>query len=244
MLLHDHTALRLVFLNACAGAQSSRTDTFSGIAQELVEQGVPAVLAMRTAITDAAVGPLAQEFYEALADGYPIDAALAQARKSVSLVAGTWPGEWATPVLFSRSEGNQLLDLSWVEAAPISTGKWFEPETVLIPGGAFVMGRQSGEGIPEYETPRHNVTLPGYLISKEPVSNRQYAEFIHRTGRLVPIEALWDGQSPPFNGLDQPITGISFYDAVAYCEWLSQATGRSYSLPSEAEWEKAAGQRS
>jgi hypothetical protein len=54
-ILHDHRSLRLVVLNACEGSRSSRTDSFSGVAQTLVQQGVPAVIAMQFEITD---GPL------------------------------------------------------------------------------------------------------------------------------------------------------------------------------------------
>jgi formylglycine-generating enzyme required for sulfatase activity len=102
------------------------------------------------------------------------------------------------------------------------------------------MGSPPGQDIPEYETPQHPVTLPDYRIGKTPVTNRQYEEFIRRTGRLVPAEALWNGQHPPEDRHDEPLTGVNFDEALAYCKWLSCQTGRHYSLPNEAEWEKAA----
>ncbi len=74
---------RLAVLNACEGARQSSTDPFSGVAQALVQQGLPAVVAMQFEITDVAAQLFSQDFYAALADNYPIDAALAQARLGV-----------------------------------------------------------------------------------------------------------------------------------------------------------------
>ena len=87
-LLHDERTLRLAILNACEGARSSRSDPFAGVAQSLVKQGVPAVIAMQFEITDEAAITLASEFYSALADGYPVDGALAEARKAIDMALG------------------------------------------------------------------------------------------------------------------------------------------------------------
>jgi formylglycine-generating enzyme required for sulfatase activity len=115
----------------------------------------------------------------------------------------------------------------------------FEPETILIPDGPFLMGSILS---PE-EQPPHAVDLPGFRIGKYPVTNRQYAEFLRRTPKQeAPPRAGWFNRRPPKDKLDHPVTGVSWYDACAYCASLSQATetGRVYRLPSEAEWEKAA----
>jgi formylglycine-generating enzyme required for sulfatase activity len=115
----------------------------------------------------------------------------------------------------------------------------FEPELVVIPAGPFWMGSQRGPGIPAYETPRHQVVLTAYRIGRYPVTNQQYLEFTkHQKQQKAP--AGWFLQQPPRDKLEHPVTGVSWYDARAYCEWLSQATGRRYRLPTEAEWEKAA----
>ena len=110
MLLHDHEALRLIFLNTCQGAQGGRSDPFAGMAQRLVQQGLPAVLAMQFPVSDAAATALSQAFYQALADGLPADSALSEARKAIAAHGNE--REWATPVLFSRSEDNRLFDLA------------------------------------------------------------------------------------------------------------------------------------
>ena len=107
MLLHDTETLRLVFLNACEGAQSSQKDAFSGVAQTLVQQGVPVVIAMQCEIGDAAAVALATSFYGSLADGCPVDTALSEARKALSASGDDL--EWGTQVLFSRSADHYIL---------------------------------------------------------------------------------------------------------------------------------------
>jgi formylglycine-generating enzyme required for sulfatase activity len=116
----------------------------------------------------------------------------------------------------------------------------FEPETLLVPEGPFLMGNVPGPDVPEHETPQHEVNLPAYWIAKYPVTNEQYAEFVRKTGRIVPPAAGWEGQNPPADRPNHPVSGVTWYDALAYCEWLSEQTSRHYKLPSEAQWEKAA----
>jgi formylglycine-generating enzyme required for sulfatase activity len=116
----------------------------------------------------------------------------------------------------------------------------YEPESVEVPAGVFLMGSPAGEDIPGYECPQHEVALPAYHIGKYPLTNVQYAEFIKQTKHPAPQKVGWFGQTPPRDKLDHPVVGVSWYDAVAYCRWLSEQTGRPYRLPTEAEWEKAA----
>jgi CHAT domain len=108
-LLHDHRPLRLAMLNACEGARASRQDPFAGTAQSLVQQGIPAVIAMQFEITDEAAICLTNEFYAALADGYPVDAALAEARRAI--FAHVSETEWATPVLYMRAPDGRIFDV-------------------------------------------------------------------------------------------------------------------------------------
>lgn len=139
-----------------------------------------------------------------------------------------------------------LLVASNVETIDLETLKReippqpYEPETVLIPAGPFLMGSDFGDDIPLEETPQHEVELPAYRIGLYPVTNQQYAEFIKQTNRPSPKKAGWLGQTPPRKKLDHPVVAVSWYDALAYCHWLTEKTGRLYRLPSEAEWEKAA----
>ena len=108
MLLHDHRAMRLAILNACEGARASRTDPFAGTAQSLVQQGIPAVIAMQFEITDEAAVTFAHEFYGAVADGYPVDAALAEARKAIFAQGNGL--EWGTPVLYLRCPDGRIFE--------------------------------------------------------------------------------------------------------------------------------------
>jgi hypothetical protein len=108
-LLQDHRSLRLAVLNACEGARTSAQDVFAGAAHSLVKQALPAVIAMQFEITDLAAITFASEFYTALADGYPADAALAEARKSIFVKGNDI--EWGTPVLFTCVPDGRVFEL-------------------------------------------------------------------------------------------------------------------------------------
>lgn len=117
--------------------------------------------------------------------------------------------------------------------------KHFEPETIYIPAGSFWMGGIPGTKVPNHETPAHEVVLSEYRFGKHPVTNEQYEEFVRQTQRLVAPEMRWDGQKVPEGVGKLPVVGVTWYDAMAYCEWLSKVSSRKYSLPNEAQWEKA-----
>lgn len=108
MHLHEHRPLRLAVLNACEGARTSLTNAFGGTAQSLVQQGIPAVLAMQFKITDQAAITFASEFYGSIADYYPVDAALAQARLAIRGEDNHL--EWATPALYMRSTDGRIFE--------------------------------------------------------------------------------------------------------------------------------------
>ncbi len=109
-ILHDHESLRLVMLNACEGARTSPTDPFAGVAAALVQQGIPAVVAMQFEITDRAAIQLASVFYASLAVGRSAEAALANARRAI--YASGNDVEWGTPVLYLRAPDGRLFDLT------------------------------------------------------------------------------------------------------------------------------------
>jgi len=114
----------------------------------------------------------------------------------------------------------------------------FEPEMVLIPTGEFLMGSELGAFVREAEQPQHTLYLSGYYLAKTPVTNVQYNAFVQATHRRRPKH--WEGGEPPRGKDDHPVVYVSWDDAVAYCNWLAEVTGRPYQLPSEAEWEKGA----
>jgi hypothetical protein len=133
MLLHDHESLRVAILNACEGARTSRTDPFAGSAQSLVQQGIPAVIAMQFEIANDVAGRFAHEFYGALADGYPIDASLTEARKSI-FAAGR-EVEWGTPVLYLRAPDGRIFDID-SSAPPARPAAPNVPKVAAGPGRA------------------------------------------------------------------------------------------------------------
>jgi hypothetical protein len=109
LLFQDERGLKLAVLNSCEGARNSHIDPFSGAAASLVNFGVPAVIGMQFEITDQAAIAFSASLYEALARNMPVDAALAQARRSI-FAAGN-DIEFGTPVLFLRGRDARLFDV-------------------------------------------------------------------------------------------------------------------------------------
>ncbi len=97
----ERRTLGMVFLNACQSAQSSPVNPFAGLAQGLVRLGLPAVIAQTAPVPDRAAAVFAAEFYLSLAEGLPVDYALAEGRKAIFNQGFTV--EWAIPTLFLRS---------------------------------------------------------------------------------------------------------------------------------------------
>jgi CHAT domain-containing protein len=108
-LFKNYPETRLILLNACEGARNSREDPLSGVATALVVRGIPAVVGMQFEISDRAAITFSSEFYSALVDGLPVDAALAEARQAIFFLPN-WI-EWATPVLFMRSNDGVLFKI-------------------------------------------------------------------------------------------------------------------------------------
>ncbi len=113
------------------------------------------------------------------------------------------------------------------------TGKALIPELILIPDGNFLMGSENGLDV---EKPVHRVWLDAFMIGRFPVTNREYQKFVEEKGVTKP--PFWSEDM--FCHTDKPVVGTTWYDAVAYCKWLSQTTGKRFRLPTEAEWERAA----
>ena len=107
------------------------------------------------------------------------------------------------------------------------------PQLVLIPAGSFQMGHNGGQDV---ERPVHRVWVDAFALAARQVTNAEYAAYIRTVGALPP--PFWN--RPGFDDPAQPVAGVSWFEAVAYCEWLSAVTGRRYRLPTEAEWERAA----
>ena len=107
------------------------------------------------------------------------------------------------------------------------------PRLVEIAAAEFAMG-SGASSLEADERPRRTVKLPRYAIGQYEVTFDEYDAFARATGRALPDDKGW-GRGP------RPVMNVSWEEAVAYTQWLSEQTGQRYRLPSEAEWEYAAG---
>jgi len=107
------------------------------------------------------------------------------------------------------------------------------PEFVNIPGGTFLMGKDESR---KDEGPAHPVTVGSFGAAISPVTNSQYAAFVQAAGSAPPP---FLGEER-FAGAGQPVVGINWFEAVAYCEWLGSSNSVRYRLPTEAEREFSA----
>jgi hypothetical protein len=148
-MLRDNETLRVVILNACAGARTSRTDPFAGSARSLVRQGIAAAIAMQFEIANDVASRFAHEFYGALADGYPIDASLTEARQSI--FAAGHEVEWGTPALYLRAPDGRVFDVSTIVAPSAAQS-----------GPPFV---QSSAPLSEDENTRHSLRAAGHALA-------------------------------------------------------------------------------
>lgn len=126
---------------------------------------------------------------------------------------------------------------------------------VYVPAGAFQMGDNFGDG-ESRERPVHRVELDAFYLGKHEVTNAQWRKFRDDPGYNDP--KYWPGGRPvpkdqvPYwtmannhgggtpDSDNYPVIGVNWDSAVAFCNWLSAKTGKTYRLPTEAEWEKAA----
>jgi serine/threonine-protein kinase len=140
------------------------------------------------------------------------------------------PAPQSPPLTIEEPEQPDVLTIT----APIHL------ELVRVPAGEFLMGSDPAKDEDAYddEQPQHPVDLPEFYIGKYPVTNAQYAAFVQAAGHRAPTH--WDDGEIPSGKEDHPVIYVSWEDAMDFCQWLSQETGKGFVLPSEAEWEKAA----
>jgi len=107
---------------------------------------------------------------------------------------------------------------------------------VWVPPGPFLMGSAEGRDpqASDAELPQHEVTLPGYWIGRYPVTVAQFRAFVEASGHRPAEPGSLKGPD------DHPVVQVTWYDALSFCHWLSERAGLPVTLPSEAEWEKAA----
>ena len=108
-----------------------------------------------------------------------------------------------------------------------------KPKLVQIPASNFLMGSDKGQ---DCERPIHQVQVDSFRLAATQVTNEEYRAFVSATATTPP--PFWN--DPIFNHPRQPVTVVSWHEAIRYCEWLSAQTGDRFRLPTEAEWECAA----
>ncbi|MGB7376926.1 MAG: formylglycine-generating enzyme family protein [Rivularia sp. (in: cyanobacteria)] len=132
-------------------------------------------------------------------------------------------------ILINRSQGTAK---QFIEAL----GNQAQLEMVQILGGTFTMGApKTEEGSGDDERPQHQVTVQGFFMGKYPVTQAQW----RAVANLPQIERKLKPDPSRFKGDNRPVEQVNWFDAVEYCQRLSQLTKRNYRLPSEAEWEYA-----
>ena len=131
------------------------------------------------------------------------------------------------------------------------------PEMVVVPAGSYLMGSpHDEEGRRKREGPRHRVMIAKpFAVGKYEVTRREFGAFVHASGHVMgggcwvydSGERKWkeddarSWRSPGYEQTDlDPVACVSWRDAQAYVNWVSEKTGKRYRLPSEGEWEYAA----
>ncbi len=157
------------------------------------------------------------------------------------------PSEESEAVLNVVSEAGEMqLKVRVKTFVPGAVGSDYEEtafgmslQMVAVEGGTFEMGATAEQGDDAYydEKPVHEVTLDGFYIGKFEVTQGQWAAVMGTTLSDIISENGW---SPYGIGDDYPMYDVSWYDAQAFCTKLSELTGKTYRLPTEAEWEYAA----
>ncbi len=164
--------------------------------------------------------------------------------------------------VFIRENHLANMDVTLKKGLTISYKNPLGIEWVWVEGGSFEMGCTSEQNnCWDDEKPVHTVTVDGFYISKYEVTNRQYIDFLNAIGangngshlgrKYIDMDdadcaigyrngRFYFKGSSVAPSADCPVVEVSWYGAVAFCEWMSKKTGRTIRLPTEAEWEYAA----
>ena len=174
--------------------------------------------------------------------------------KMVGIPGQNTSGASSDTSLFFKEPTTVTSFTDYVEQIP---GTMVSFKMIAIPGGSFKMGSEEKEAFHKAdESPVHNVTVSPFFMAEVEVTWDQYWAFYGNTmseGRTPPetvyannsnpnVDAI-SGPTPPFGfpdqgwgGGDRPAITMTHYAAETFCQWLSKKTGKTYRLPTEAEW--------
>jgi hypothetical protein len=251
VLLGAHPELRLVVLNVCHGARGS--GPFSGLARSLIKEGLPAVVAMQSAVSDRAAILFSQCFYESLARREPIDRAISKARNAMFVQGFTT--EWGSPVLATRSPDCKIFDLSRREVLINAIHRLLETWryvlailfilAILVLGFRFLGRRWFDLNlISAHFNPPECPSPPGLSIAFVKVNpDPPLRPFC--IGRFEVTQRLWKkviGKPPTRrHGDGLPVVRISWQDTAPFLAGLEKREpGGRFRLPTGDEWAFAA----
>ncbi len=164
----------------------------------------------------------------------------------------------------SAGASQEKLPKKYTETITTRTGTELSLEMVLIPGGTFLMGSPASEpGRKDDEGPQRKVTLDPFYLCTTETTLELFMAYYQETGTakkdFVDVQEAQKNAETPAGGVDtitgptpvygdmtmgysvkHPAMGLTWHNAVTFCQWLSQKTGKPYRLPTEAEWEYAA----
>ncbi|HLW03454.1 MAG TPA: formylglycine-generating enzyme family protein [Ktedonobacterales bacterium] len=130
-----------------------------------------------------------------------------------------------------------------VDEQGADVAQYIDPPLCDVPAGPFLMGSDQSidaEALEE-ELPQHSVTLAAFQIGKYPVTAAEYAYAVRaRRAKKPPTDNYYRTWNMQLERLDHPVVNVDWYNAMKYAAWLSQLTGKTWGLATEAQWEKAA----
>ncbi len=232
------TTVNLVLLDAC------RNDPFERSLKAVSRRGLAEVSAPRgTLIAFAAAPGQTSDDNQEGRNGLWTQEFLKVAKQSGQELRDILDSAGAAVEMASNNEQVPWLNSSLRQKVVfLGKGKEIDPkrptlskygvEMVSIPAGNFLMGDSD-----QLDNPRHTVYLDGYSISKNLITVDQYLVFCAATKHERPTAPDFN---PNWSKTDHPIVNVSWNDAMDYCRWLSKETGLQVTLPTEAQWERAA----
>lgn len=142
---------------------------------------------------------------------------------------------WRGAFQFLRTQKSYLYWAEIPSKVYEDTLSYFGQSVVWVPAGDFLMGCNESRDPKAWNDhrPQHSVFLPEYWIGRYLTTVAQWKAFVKESGYKSNEQSFQDPDS-------HPVRYIDWYDALAYCKWFGEKIGLPVTLPSEAEWEKAA----